>query len=58
MCHGSLLEQFPKTQKKGLPFPTHTHKTKRTIKIKNPENSIVKAKRREKIKPTRKNKYK
>jgi hypothetical protein len=29
-------------------FHTDTHKTKRTIKIKNPKNSIEKTKRREK----------
>jgi hypothetical protein len=56
MWQGSLFEQFPNTQRRGLPFPPHTHTTKRKfkIKIKNSKNSIEKAKRMEKIKPTRK----
>jgi hypothetical protein len=42
-------------------FPhMHTHKTetKKTIKIRNPKNSIEKIKRRQKRNPTRKNRHK
>jgi hypothetical protein len=48
------------THKGGIYFFSHTHKieAKRTIKIKNPKNSIEKAKRRGKRKPTRKNRDK
>ncbi len=50
MWHGFLFEQSPSTQRKGLPFPTHTKKTetKRKIQIKTPKNNIEKAKRRKK----------
>jgi uncharacterized protein YifE (UPF0438 family) len=59
MWHGSLFKQLPNTQRMGLPFPTHTHKTKTKIivKIKNPKNSIERAKK-EKRKPTRENRHK
>jgi hypothetical protein len=52
---GLCLNNFPSRKRRvSLFLHTHTTKTKRTIKIKNPKNSIEKAKRRGKIKPTRK----
>jgi hypothetical protein len=44
---GLCLSNFP-THKIGVYLFPHTHKTKRTIKIKNPKKSIENAKRREK----------
>jgi hypothetical protein len=46
MWHGSLFEQLPNTQRRGLPFLTNTQNTKeKTIKIKTHKNNIEKAKR-------------
>ncbi len=56
-----LVGTNPKTQRRGLLFPTHIHtktETKRTIKIKNPKNNIERTKKREKRKPARNNRDK
>ncbi len=46
MWHGSLFEQLPNTQRRGLPFLTNTQNTKeKKIKIKTHKNNIEKAKR-------------
>jgi hypothetical protein len=57
MWHGSLFKQLPNTQRRNLPFPTHTQNKNKNIyiikKIKNPKNGIEKNKRREKRKKER-----
>jgi hypothetical protein len=51
MWHGFLFKQLPNTQRRSLSFPTHTqNRTKRTIKIKNPQQNLRKLKEREKEK--------
>jgi hypothetical protein len=56
-CGIDLCSSNYPTHKGGVYLFPHPHKikTKRTIKTKNPKNSIEKAKRREKRKPTRNN---
>jgi len=56
MWYWSLFEQLLNTQRMGLPFPTHKTKIKWTIKITNPKQYWKK--KREKGKPTRKNRDK
>jgi hypothetical protein len=55
---GLCLSNCPTHKRSGLPFSTHTHKskTKRIIKITNPKNSIEKTQKKGKKKTNNKKK--